>query len=83
MIDLPVPFCYPLNMAKIEGAIEGYTLVAKPSRKGQPLPHLKKQQERFAQARREAAEETKDLQGAARVNKMIELTRQKLAAYKQ
>jgi len=67
-------------MPKIDDLIEGYTLVARPSRKGKTPPYLKKYQERFAEAAREAAEDTKNLKGEARVRKMNELIRAKLKA---
>lgn len=65
-------------MAGIEDAIEGYTLVAKPSKKGINPPHLQPYQGRLARAAREAADETKHLKGTDRVTRMNELVRQKL-----
>ena len=67
-------------MVKIDEVIDGYTLVARRSRKGKELPYLKSYQERFAQAAKEAAEETKDLKGEARVKKINQLISQKLKA---
>lgn len=65
-------------MAKIEGLIEGYTLIAKPSTKGEKPPHLQPYQEKFAEVAREAAEETKHLKGEKRVRRMNDLISQKL-----
>ena len=65
-------------MAGIEDAIEGYTLVARPSKKGINPPHLQPYQDRLKEAAREAADETKHLKGADRVMRMNELVRQKL-----
>lgn len=65
-------------MSGIEDAIEGYTLVARPSKKGINPPHLQPYQGRLATAAREAANETKHLKGADRVMAMNELVRQKL-----
>lgn len=65
-------------MARIDGVIEGYTLVARPSKKGENPEHLVKYQGRFSQAAKEAAEETSHLKGEARVRRMNDLIRQKL-----
>lgn len=65
-------------MAGIEDAIEGYTLVARPSKKGINPPHLQPHQDRLAKAAKEAADETKHLKGVVRVMRMNELVRQKL-----
>ena len=69
-------------MAKIENLIEGYTLVARPSKKGHTPTHLQPYQEKLTEAAREAAEQTKHLKGERRVRAMNELVRQMLEAPK-
>jgi len=63
---------------RIEGLVEGYTLVARPSRRGQSPPHLRPHQEALARASREAAEASRHLRGEARVRAMNRLVAERL-----
>ena len=54
-------------MPKIEGLINGYTLVAKPSKKGKNPPHLIPYQEEMRRVAPICADKTKGYRGARRV----------------